>query len=135
MQICGSAVPPDRSAVARLAGGVHEADTNIVLVARGRRGGHQVVPCDCRTGAGEPLFPLTRAGGLPIGVQQVVPAQWALTVLRLHQAQGGVVQRQFDLASPIGSPPARVSGNSGSPAPVRQSPGTCLLYTSPSPRD
>ena len=98
-QVRGSTVSPCVcAAVAAVAGGVHKAD----VVRSDMSVGGQVMPGYRLSGAGEPFFPLSRAGRLPVGVQQVVPAQRTSTALSLQEMQGTAVERGCAPAMPIG---------------------------------
>jgi len=53
-------------------------------------------------GGGEPQLPFLWGLRFVVGVQQVVPAEWAASALGLQEAQGGLIQRWgFTSATPV----------------------------------
>ena len=48
-------------------------------------------------GGGEPQLPFLWGLRFVVGVQQVVPAEWAASALGLQEAQGGLIQRGLRL--------------------------------------
>ncbi len=81
-----------------MAVGVYEM---VVLIVVAAAVGSQRLSTQGLAGGGEPLFPFVGGLWFVIGVQQVVPAQWATAVLGLEQPQRGLVQqRGFAFATP-----------------------------------
>ena len=73
--------------------GVHEAERIVVRCAVPSPAGDLILPDRC-PGRFQPRLPFPGALRLAIGVQEQLPAERALPVLGLEQAQGRLVQRE-----------------------------------------